>query len=85
MRKLVILLILLLLVLFVRRWDKPPSFQQSYYVEHVVTAGESLWSIASEFDKRNTGRLVFMIQQENRITGAVVPGQVIRIPVPEVH
>lgn len=67
-------------ILFDHELDKPSS-----YIEKVVLPGETLWSIATEIDPVQTGKLVFEIEKINKCTSEIRPGDVILIPVDETY
>ncbi|OFW63319.1 MAG: hypothetical protein A2135_07745 [Actinobacteria bacterium RBG_16_67_15] len=82
-------LVLLLASAVVARADDPigPAATPAY-VSHVVAGGDTLWDIASEYtpggeDVRN---VIVDIKTANDLgSSVIVPGQVLRIPVPVVN
>lgn len=53
-----------------------------FYVEHVVSGGETLWDIAvmyrSDADPR---QVIYEIKQASECGAVIYPGQVVRVPV----
>jgi LysM repeat protein len=52
------------------------------YNPHTVTKGETIWSIASQYNHDDIRDLVYEIGIENNLTNfVIVPGQILRIPI----
>ncbi|MCD6436122.1 MAG: LysM peptidoglycan-binding domain-containing protein [Clostridiales bacterium] len=52
------------------------------YNPHTVTKGETIWSIASQYNQGDIRDLVYEIGIDNNLTNfVIIPGQILRIPI----
>ena len=62
-----------------KTYDVPSNTAQ-----YIVKSGDTLWEIATEnCPNSHTGSVVMQIEDINNLTGFIVPGQVLTIPVEE--
>lgn len=64
--------------LFAREMYKPNA--KTEVKTHVVTQGETLWQIASQYE-RDPRKLIFEIQEVNGIGSEIRPGMVLKVPI----